>query len=73
MRDYVRQLQIVGCSFPDSMAVLPVKPYWPRAENTLTFYPKDHEEIEYGIWSGNPTRQRAFELYEALYRNDPDR
>lgn len=49
LRDYVRQLQIVGCSFPQSMAVLPVKPYWPRAENSLAFYPKDPEKIEYGF------------------------
>ncbi|ADB39512.1 helix-turn-helix domain-containing protein [Spirosoma linguale] len=49
LRDYVRQLQLVGCSFPSSMAVLPVKPYWPRAENSLAFYPKDPEKLEYGF------------------------
>ena len=49
LRDYVRQLQIVGCSFPASMAVLPVKAYWPRAENSLSFYPKDPEKQEYGF------------------------
>ncbi len=49
LRDYVRQLQIVGCSFPQAMGVLPVKPYWPRAENSLAFYPKDPEKIEYGF------------------------
>ncbi|QIP11368.1 AraC family transcriptional regulator [Spirosoma aureum] len=52
LRDYVRTLQIVGCSFPSSMAVLPVKSYWPRAENTLAFYPKDPEKHEYGF-NGN--------------------
>ena len=52
LRDYVRLLQIVGCSFPASMAVLPVKAYWPRAENSLSFYPKDPEKHEYGF-SGN--------------------
>ena len=31
------------------MAVLPVKAYWPRAENCLTFSPKDPESIEYGF------------------------
>ncbi|NIJ54591.1 helix-turn-helix domain-containing protein [Dyadobacter arcticus] len=49
LRCYVRQLQIVGCSFPESMAVLPVKSYWPRGEDSLAFYPKDTEEIEYGF------------------------
>ncbi len=49
LRDYVRQLQIVGCSFPQSIAILPVKAYWPRAENSLAFYPKDPEKQEYGF------------------------
>ncbi|GAB3022292.1 helix-turn-helix domain-containing protein [Spirosoma pulveris] len=49
LRGYVRQFQIVGCLFPQSMTVLPVKPYWPRAENSLAFYPKDPEKIEYGF------------------------
>lgn len=49
LREYVRLLQIVGCEFPSSMAVLPVKAYWPRAENSLAFYPKDTERIEYGF------------------------
>ncbi|MBD2705347.1 AraC family transcriptional regulator [Spirosoma sp. BT702] len=49
LRDYVRTLQIVGCSFPASMAVLPVKSYWPRAENSLAFYPKDPEKLAYGF------------------------
>ncbi|GAB3690324.1 helix-turn-helix domain-containing protein [Spirosoma flavus] len=49
LRDYVRTLQIVGCTFPASMAVLPVKSYWPRAENSLAFYPKDPEQLAYGF------------------------
>lgn len=49
LRDYVRMLKIVGCSFPASMPVLPVKAYWPRAENCLSFFPKDPEQIEYGF------------------------
>lgn len=49
LREYVRTLQIVGCSFPSSMATLPVKSYWPRAENSLAFYPKDPEKHEYGF------------------------
>jgi AraC-like DNA-binding protein len=49
LRDYVRMLKIVGCSFPASMPQLPVKAYWPRAENCLSFFPKDPELIEYGL------------------------
>ncbi|TFF35230.1 helix-turn-helix domain-containing protein [Mucilaginibacter psychrotolerans] len=46
---YVRMYQIVGCSFPASMAQLPVKAYWPRAENCLSFTPYDPELVEYGF------------------------
>lgn len=49
LRPYVRQFQIVGCSFPASMTILPVKAYWPRAENCLSFFPKDPEQVEYGF------------------------
>ncbi|QDK82075.1 AraC family transcriptional regulator [Spirosoma sp. KCTC 42546] len=49
LRDYVRTLQIVGCLFPASMPILPVKSYWPRAENSLAFYPKDPEKQAYGF------------------------
>lgn len=48
LREYVRQLQIVGCRFPAEMTTLPMKPYWPRAENTLAFYPRDPERHQYG-------------------------
>ncbi|MFN8352929.1 MAG: AraC family transcriptional regulator [Spirosomataceae bacterium] len=49
LREYVRLLQIVACEFPASMTQLPVKAYWPRAENCLSFFPKDPEQIEYGF------------------------
>ncbi len=49
LRDYVRMLQIVGCTFPPDMTELPVKSYWPRAENSIAFYPKDPEKLEYGF------------------------
>lgn len=49
LREYVRQLQIVGCRFPSWMKDLPVKPYWPRAENTLAFYPRDREKQQFGF------------------------
>ena len=45
LREYVRQYQIVGFSFgPD--VVIPVKPYWPRPENCLAFYPRGGDIIE---------------------------
>jgi AraC-like DNA-binding protein len=47
-REYVRQYQIVGFSFPAS-DVMPIKPYWPRPENCLAFYPRG------GDWIGQPT------------------
>lgn len=62
LREYVRLLQIVGCEFPASMPVLPVKAYWPRAETCLTFFPKDPEKVEYGF-DGKPiesTRSRVY-------------
>jgi hypothetical protein len=46
LREYVRQYQIVGFSFAATITV-PVKPYWPRPENCLTFYPRDTEYIEH--------------------------
>ncbi|BAU54030.1 helix-turn-helix domain-containing protein [Mucilaginibacter gotjawali] len=50
--EYVRIYQIVGCCFPASMTDLPVKAYWPRAENCLSFTPRDPEKVEYGF-NGN--------------------
>ncbi|AMR32566.1 AraC family transcriptional regulator [Mucilaginibacter sp. PAMC 26640] len=47
--EYVRLYQILGCHFPASMAELPIKAYWPRAENSLSFTPRDPERVEYGF------------------------
>ena len=49
LREYVRLFQIVGCTFPNTMQQLPVKAYYPKAENCLSFFPKDLEKIEYGF------------------------
>lgn len=49
LREYVRLFQIIGCEFPASLSTLPVKAYWPRAENCLSLFPKDPEKIEYGF------------------------
>lgn len=46
LREYVKRYQILGCEFPVSIVELPVKAYWPRAENCLTFLPRDPEKIE---------------------------
>jgi len=62
LRDYVRLLQIVACTFPSSMPELPVKAYWPRAENCLAFFPKDPEKIEYGF-DGKPLESPRSRLY----------
>lgn len=62
LREYVRLFQIVGCTFPSSMTNLPVKPYWPRAENCLSFFPKDPEKVEYGF-DGKPIESATSRLY----------
>lgn len=49
LSEYVRTHQIIGCLFPAEMTVLPVKAYWPRAENCLSFTPRDPEKVEYGF------------------------
>jgi AraC-like DNA-binding protein len=45
LREYVRLYQIIGLSF-GAGAVIPVKPYWPRPENCLAFYPREASLIE---------------------------
>ena len=49
LSEYVRMFQIVGAQFPKSIIVLPIKPYWPRAENCLSFFQKDPEKVGYGL------------------------
>ncbi|GAB3643599.1 helix-turn-helix domain-containing protein [Spirosoma arcticum] len=45
LREYVRQYQIIGFAFGPEV-VIPVKPYWPRPENCLAFYPRGGDIIE---------------------------
>ena len=45
LREYVRQYQIIGFAFCPEV-VIPVKPYWPRPENCLAFYPRGGDIIE---------------------------
>ena len=37
---YVSQYRIIGFEF-SNVLTLPAKPYWPRPENCLVFYPRD--------------------------------
>lgn len=48
---FVRQYQIVGFEF-NGTAGIPQKPYWPRPENCLAFYPKDLEVVT-DVMNGN--------------------
>lgn len=45
LREYVRQYQIIGFAFGPEV-VIPVKPYWPRPENCLAFFPRGGDTIE---------------------------
>lgn len=62
LREYVRLLQIIGCRFPAEMTELPAKAYWPRAENCLSFFPRDIERVEYGF-DGNLVDSPRVRLY----------
>lgn len=44
--EYVRQHQIVGVTFSDTITP-PIKPYWPRPQNCLAFYPRDRHSVTY--------------------------
>lgn len=46
LREYVRLFQLIHFDF-SSAAVVPVKPYWPRPEQCLAFYPRDPETVIY--------------------------
>jgi hypothetical protein len=46
LQEFVRQYQIVGYDFTDGEPI-PWKPYWPRPENCLSFYPRDTIRVEY--------------------------
>lgn len=52
--DYVRQHQIVGVSFAHTV-IPPVKPYWPRPQNCLAFFPREPQHVGYPE-SGQPIK-----------------
>ncbi len=56
LREYVRQYQIVGFEFKQADTI-PKKPYWPRPENYLTFYPRDTEVVIDLTHGDTPTRK----------------
>jgi AraC-like DNA-binding protein len=47
LREFVREYQIIQFQFPRFIDEFPVKPYWPRPEIVLSFFPKDLEGISY--------------------------
>jgi AraC-like DNA-binding protein len=58
LREYVRQLQVIRFDFSKA-SVMPYKPYWPRPENCLTFYPRDPETIAYPDSIRQQTKPRS--------------
>ncbi|GAB2558598.1 AraC family transcriptional regulator [Spirosoma aerophilum] len=46
LREYVRLFQLIHLDF-STASVVPVKPYWPRPEHCLAFYPRDPETVIY--------------------------
>ncbi len=66
MREYVRQFQIVGFDFGHGHAI-PTKPYWPRPENCLCFYPRKMETIEYGDGRREERKDRSSLMGQPLF------
>jgi hypothetical protein len=54
--EYIRQHQIVGLSFDKTIAS-PIKPYWPRPQNCLAFFPRDAQQVAF---PDSPTPVRTF-------------
>ncbi|MBD2755273.1 helix-turn-helix domain-containing protein [Spirosoma validum] len=72
LQDYVRQYQIVGLSFAPSV-VVPIKPYWPRPENCLGFYPRGGDVVERpnGTAQKWPTRSVVVGQQTSLVNRQP--
>lgn len=71
LREYVRLFQIIGLSFQAS-TVVPVKPYWPRPENCLAFYPRGGDTVGRmnGVAKKN-TRSTLFGQHTSLIVKQP--
>lgn len=46
LKEFIRVYRVVQCSFTNNLST-PFKPYPPRPEHCLSFYPKDTETVEY--------------------------
>ena len=68
-REYVRQYQIIGFSFSPEV-VFPVKPYWPRPENCLAFYPRGGDTINRGDGTAEKLQYRAAIIGQHSYMMD---
>ena len=66
LREYVRQLQIVGFDFGEGHPV-PTKPYWPRPEHCLCFYPRKMELIQYGDGRREERKDRSSLMGQPLF------
>ncbi len=58
LQEYVRLYQIIGFSFGPEL-VIPVKPYWPRPENCLTFYPRGGDTVYHPTGDGRDIPARS--------------
>lgn len=58
LRNYVRLYQIIGYEFNDVKSA-PSKPYWPRPENCLAFYPRDTEIVTSSNTNNSKTKPRS--------------
>lgn len=58
LRDYVRVYRLVHVTFTD-VTKIPFKPYPPRPEHCLSFYPRDSETIDYPDQKGKISQVRS--------------
>jgi AraC-like DNA-binding protein len=58
LRGYVRLLQLAHFTFSETASV-PAKPYWPRPEQCLTFYPRETETVEYPADGNRVSKPRS--------------
>lgn len=62
LQEFVRFYRTMQLSFPDFLEALPHKPYPPRPETCLSFYPRDTEPVEY-LGSGKMVSNCRAALY----------
>ncbi|WP_194775692.1 helix-turn-helix domain-containing protein [Pararhodonellum marinum] len=69
LREYVECFQIRHFQFADNTQ-LPYKPYAPRPEQTLAFYPRGHEIVEYVQGGSFLARSRSQLIGQAVERTN---